>query len=96
MGHAHARACHWHSHGGAARLGVGWAPHSYVALLGFVLLFVGGGVQWHGQALREARAVDEAGLEEQRKLAAVVARLNEGLGALEMMEIGSSSRGGRR
>jgi hypothetical protein len=90
-------AAWWPADGGAAaRLGVSWAPHSYVALLGFLLLGVGGGVQWHGQALREARARDEAGLEEERKLAAVVARLNEGLGALEMMEIGSSSRGGRR
>jgi hypothetical protein len=91
------RAAWWPEDGGAAaRLGVAWASHSYVALLGFVLLFVGGGVQWRGQALREQKARDEEGAEEQRKLAAVVARLNEGLGALEMMEIGSSSRGGRR
>ena len=93
-----AGAAWWPDDGGAAaRLGVAWAPHSWVALLGFVLLAAGGAVQWHGRATRDALARDEAGAEEARKLAAVVARLNEGLGALEMMEIGSAaSRGGRR
>jgi len=93
-----ARAAWWPDDGGAAaRLGVAWAPHSYVALLGFLLLAVGGGVQAHGRALRDARGRSEAGAEEARRLAAVIARLNEGLGALEMQEFGgSASRGGRR
>jgi hypothetical protein len=75
---------------GLARFGAPWLPHSWAAALGFAALAAGGLVSHCGRALRERdeRESGEARREaaEARRMREVMASLDKGLGALEMVD----------
>jgi len=79
-----------------SRFGAPWLEHSYIAAIGSVVLLIGGLVTWHGKHAREegdnvsddvSKTKNNNGDENDGKINEVLARLNKGIGALEMVEL---------
>jgi hypothetical protein len=82
-----------------SRFGAPWLEHSYIAAIGGAVLLIGGLVTWRGKSSGEEEQ-DKNGNSESNntltnenmsrnddgKIDAVLARLNKGIGALEMVE----------
>jgi hypothetical protein len=75
-----------------SRFGAPWLEHSYIAAIGSAVLLIGGLVTWHGKHAREDsneeqdKVSNDDRSENDGKLNEVLARLNKGIGALEMVE----------